>query len=89
MKQTAVEWLNDEIIGLDVEFNMTLISRENYWIKRKELLEQAKEMEKQQHDVTFAAGYDYRSSKEKNIIEAFGMNSKPTFEQYYNETFKK
>jgi hypothetical protein len=81
MQQTAIEFLISKIE-----------SNSNPSLSQKEMIgyiEQAKEMEKEQHDVTFAAGYDYRSSKEKNIIEAFGMNSKPTFEQYYNESFKK
>jgi hypothetical protein len=56
-------------------------------VKIKDIEIQAKEMEKQQHDVTFTSGYDYRSSKEKDIIEAFGNNSKPTFEQYYTQTY--
>jgi hypothetical protein len=81
MKQTAIEFL---ISKIESNSNPSLTQEE-----LKERIEQAKKMEKKQHDVTFAAGYDYRSSKEKNIIEAFGMNSKPTFEKYYNETFKK
>ena len=80
MKQTAVEYLVNQFRDAIGDSIINVMTDE---------IEQAKEMEKEQHDVTFAAGYDYRSSKEKNIIEAFGMNSKPTFEQYYNETFKK
>jgi len=78
---TAVEWLNDEILGLDVEFDVTLISRENYWIKRKEIIEQAKEMEKQQIKDAYGVGY----------LTDFKLNSDYTTqtpEQYYNETFK-
>jgi hypothetical protein len=97
MKQTAVEWLNDEIIGLDVEFNMTLISRENYWIKRKELLEQAKEMEKQEM-IKFAEYVAKYPDKNKNVNgEMLHAKSKydgaertvDLLEQYYNETFNK
>jgi hypothetical protein len=55
---TAVEWLDDKIIGLDVEFDMTLISRETYWIKRKEILEQAKKMESQQMKEMYLKGIE-------------------------------
>ena len=78
---TAVKWLNDEILGLDVEFDVNLISRENYWIKRKEIIEQAKEMEKQQIIDAYGVGY----------LTDFKLNSDYTTqtpEQYYNETFK-
>jgi len=58
---TAVEWLDDKIIGLDVEFDMTLISRETYWVRRKEILEQANNMFEQQimdaHNQGYADGY--------------------------------
>lgn len=57
-QQTAVEWLNDKILGLDVEFDMTLISRETYWIKRKEILEQAKKMESQQMKEMYLKGIE-------------------------------
>jgi len=88
MKQSAVEWLNDEIIGLDVEFNMTLISRENYWIKRKELLEQAKEMEKQQI-IDFAFDTYYYISGIMKVPFNQVSENKIHAEDKYNETFKK
>ena len=59
MKQTAIEWLIDKHFG----------GIDNVTPDFKYHIKQAKEMEKEQHDVTFAAGYDYRSSKEKNIID--------------------
>ena len=79
-QQTAVEWLNDKILELDVEFDITLISRTNYWIKRKEILEQAKEMEKQQIINTWYNGY---------INQSPMIDEENCAEQYYNETFKK
>lgn len=76
MAQTAVEQLVNYM-------------KENFHLTDEALqkFEQAKQMERGQHDITFTAGYDYRSSKEKDIIEAFGVNSKPTFEQYYTQTY--
>jgi hypothetical protein len=80
-QQTAAEWLNDKIIGLDVEFDMTLISRETYWIKRKEILEQANKMFEQQ--IMDAQSYA--------VCHTDMTNNKGYFdcEQYYNETFNK
>jgi hypothetical protein len=77
-QQTAVEWLDDKIIGLDVEFNMTLISRETYWIKRKEIIEQANKMFEQQIIDAWNENFD---SNEK----IYGY----TAEQYYSKTFNK
>lgn len=55
---TAIEWLNDKILELDVKFDMTLISRTNYWIKRKEIIEQAKKMESQQMKEMYLKGIE-------------------------------
>ena len=78
---TAVEWLDDKIIGLNVEFDMTLISRETYWIKRDEILEQANNMFKQQIIDAYKEGcFD-------NILDE--KTDKVRAEQYYSETFNK
>ena len=42
--QTSIEWFNEKISELDVEFHYLLITKEQYWIKRNKLLEQAREM---------------------------------------------
>ena len=90
---TAVEWLDDKIIGLDVEFDMTLISRETYWIRRKEILEQANNMFEQQIIDAYWDGLngsinDYSESK---IVgnEMIDIKVGGGAEQYYSETFKK
>ena len=73
MKQTAVEWLLNKIESKNgKEFS-------SYYT---EFIEQAKEMEKEQHNNTWVSGwveckYDNSICKEK------------TFEQYYNETYGK
>jgi len=78
---TAAEWLDDKIIGLDVEFDMTLISRETYWVRRKEILEQANKMFEQQIIDAYKEGcFD-------NILDE--KTDKVRAEQYYNQTFKK
>ena len=68
MKKTAVEWLIEELRGAHVKgdfiFNGVITS---------ELIEQAKEMEKEQMIQASCCGGDGESEAE----------------QYYNETFKK
>jgi hypothetical protein len=66
MKQTAVEWLVDKLKGRSVDLEMP-------W--NIDLVEQAKEMEKQQI-INARVKFNHNSLK---VIEA---------EQYYNETFK-
>ena len=48
MKQTAVEWLCNEWLYIDHEFDMKLIDKKIYWERLKSVQEQAKEMEKEQ-----------------------------------------
>ena len=68
MKQTAVEWL---LNSLDYNQNMLGI---------KEIIDQAKEMEKEQIKDAFGVGCQVESTR---LIGYQGMS-----EQYYNETFK-
>jgi hypothetical protein len=72
MKQTAVEWLEEQINGLDTAVSL------NYF---KQKVDQAKEMEKQQI-------IDAHGSKLKNSIGTSNFEYWYTGEQYYNETFK-
>lgn len=68
-KQTAVEWLVNEIPNIDWE--------NSYWRNK---IEQAKEMEKQQHSETW----------DNSLIENKGDNyigKEKSFEEYYNENF--
>jgi hypothetical protein len=67
-KQTAVEWLESEIS----KFN-TVITKEYLFM----LIEQAKEMEKQQIEDAFYA----------TELDEFG--DEITFQQYYNQTFNR
>jgi len=73
-KQTAVEWLEQEFIAL-----------QNYGVNELGLFAKAKEMEKQQHELTCINVIErILDKKEKNEI----IDSKQIFEDYYNETFK-
>jgi hypothetical protein len=78
MKQTAVDWLSEQLLNLDIEFDSILINRANYWVKRNNILEQAKEMEKQQIIDAHLDGQCFSIAIEE-IDYA---------EEYYNETFK-
>jgi hypothetical protein len=80
-QQTAVEWFDDKIIGLNVEFDMNLISRTTYWVRRNEILEQANKMFEQQIIDAFWMGDNSDCTSEQN--------SKEFAEQYYNQTFNK
>ena len=76
MEQTATEWMANELLYLDNEYDMKLIDKNEYQARRKQIIEQAKAMEKEQHKKTWSEGMFC----ETGDIQAF--------EQYYNETFK-
>jgi hypothetical protein len=72
--KTAVEWFANELLYLENEYDMKLINKNEYQAKRKEIIDQAKEMEKEQI-IKFANDY-------------LDDDADLTAEQYYNETFK-
>ena len=77
-QQTAVEWYYQQTV---VE------GKTNY----AELGEQAKQMEKEQHQISFNAGYDRRNyihDFEYGGVEYWEEEPKE-FEHYYNETYGK
>ena len=76
MKQTAVEWLCNEWLYIDQEFDMKLIDKKTYWERLKSVQEQAKAMEKEQI-------MDALRTSEVELL-SWGISA----EQYYNETFK-
>lgn len=81
MKQTAVEWLYNKMLYIDNEYDMKLITKGEYQAKRRDIIDQAKEMEKEQK-IDFAR-HCLNKAKDLDILSSF-MN----VEQYYNETFK-
>jgi len=72
-QQTAVEWLFGETLGLTLQLENKRISHRNWELQMVKLLEQAKEMDKQQK----IDAYDYH-----RCIGNFENG-----EQYYNETY--
>jgi hypothetical protein len=73
MKQTAVEWL---VYQLDLEFRFG-----NF----KEIINQAKEMEKQQ----IVEAYGEGKTNGMDISHPLSLTKEISAEQYYNETFNK
>ena len=76
--KTAVDFMASELLYLDNEYDMKLINKNEYQAKRKEIIEQAKEMEKEQIINAYWDGYIKPYSQEM-ITEA---------EQYYNENYE-
>jgi hypothetical protein len=79
MEQTAVSWYAQQEIELTLEFLAKKISELDYGLRRLNLLNQAKSMEKEQIINANRDGVDMVVDK-KDFISG---------EQYYNETFKK
>jgi len=70
---TAVEWLEEQMFNLQIELNKEKISITKYeWI-RLEIINQAKEMEKEQMLNAYEGGETVQFENA---------------EQYYNQTFK-
>jgi hypothetical protein len=81
MKQTAVEWLFLQMENLITKAKVTDMDNNDFVISKVKLLQQAKQMEKEQHQETwFESTTQFDNSAE--------MTYRKEFEQYYNETFK-
>ena len=84
MKQTAVDWLVEQLIN-SIKMHQKEID---------ELLQQAKEMEKEKEKSDWINGYLSCAMKDNNLpygIEYLNLlaDKEIESEQYYNETFKK
>ena len=79
MKQTAVEWLSDNLWFLKEQMANKEITIGQYTISRVKLIERAKAMEKKQMIDAWSNGWlnDYQSDEDV----------KNSAEHYYNETF--
>ena len=78
MKQTAVEWLIDQL----TETNFLWLSGKPEMNKLIKIIEQAREMEKEQIIESYCKG-SLDMSNDENIFP------RETSEQYYNESFNK
>ena len=63
--KTAVEWMANELLYLDNEYDMKFIDKNEYQIRRKQIIEQAKEMEKTQQAKEYLKGF--KDGKEYEI----------------------
>jgi hypothetical protein len=75
--QSAVDFLINQWLYLDTEFEMGLMDKNTYWQKLREIQAQAKEMDKKNlYNFYMQGGVDAITEADRNV------------EQYYNETFK-
>lgn len=84
MTETAVEWLCNEWLYIDQEFDMKLIDKKAYWERLKSVQEQAKAMEKERM-IEFTNDYvltQCNASFEGNV------SAELSAEEYYELTFK-
>ena len=84
MKQTAVEWLANSIINLEERLRLKEINLNDFIEEKDLLVEQAKEMEKDEVHNAWNDGYDKGT---RDRIEKIS-NPVGNAEQYYNKTFK-
>ena len=82
MKQTAVEWLFTELCSENLSWNKDSNGKLFIDFKTWNLLNKAKEMEKQQIIESFSLGIISHHDAFKN------KNKWNNAEEYYNETFK-
>jgi len=78
MKQTAVEWLCNEWLYIDQEFDMKLIDKKTYWERLKSVQEQVKAMEKEQSHkyAEFAIRCDRKDMKILNFEDWIKLETK-------------
>jgi hypothetical protein len=84
MKQTAVEWLLEEFKNFTTNAHF---DRNGYIIKihkanMVDLINKAKEMEKEQHGKTWDCAIDNLDARGGNVVRAWA-----DFDDFYNETY--
>ena len=67
---TAVEFLSEQLLNLDIEFDSLLINRESYWGNRNNILDKAKEMEKQETENKAIHFAEWLTKKHTTILMA-------------------
>jgi len=81
-QQTAVEWLAEQMEILHYDYWAEHISKDEKNQRLKQLKEQAKEMEKEQHGKTWDKSMDNLDSRGGNMVRAW-----VDFDEHYNETY--
>jgi len=80
-KQTAVEWLDNELWALKLKLRGGEISLDFYFEQKIKLINHAKQMEKEHIMDAHIAGMEFIAVDPNKYVE--------DAEQYYNETYKK
>ena len=90
MKQTAVEWLQNQIESISIQVFDGFITFIEFMEQREQLFKKAKEMEKQQ--IIESVVNTVKIGTEKEGVLFFTSEDEILIrneaEQYYNETFK-
>ncbi len=95
MKQTSTEWLIEQLLGTGCLTHKPETSSIN-GLKVLKILNQAKAMEKEQHEETFSKGWNTRERFDDlvpDIIYPEGLDYEEkqeyAFEQYYQQNYGK
>jgi hypothetical protein len=93
MKQTAVEWYCNEMESLRVNAEINNMDAYKFIIRRAEIFEQAKEMEKEQIEELVIATYTDLKMKDCQLPYGIQYHNElltalEEAKKYYNETFK-
>jgi hypothetical protein len=88
-KQTAIDIFKERLIDIFEDYHDGIITLDEYIENIKKATEQAKEMEKEQHGVTFHVGVQwiqYQMDSIHGCLEYW--DKEPTeFETFYKETY--
>ena len=79
MKQTAIKWLLNNLHKIGVDYNLSIQAESGWLVKRNEIIEQAKAMEKEQIKEATKVDLGWQFPNAVTDDEAS--------EQYYNETY--
>jgi hypothetical protein len=84
-QQTAVEWQHIELMRINFEYATNKITPREFQEQTKYILDQAKEIEEEQHRQTwFDSTSQFDNSTEMTFKKDF---FKKDFDRYYNETY--
>jgi len=84
-QQTAVEWYIEKLLDLDYEYAKGLITLAVWSERKKSLIEQAKEIEKQMTIKLYADYENYLEETFKN--QCGGQAVVLSFEEFYEQTY--
>lgn len=87
-QQTSVDWLIEQLIKRDKDFNPSSFAIQIYFESSRNLVEQAKQMEKEQIKSSYNQGYRDADCDCYKSVGADVAKFEDS-EKYYNETFGK